>query len=407
MQEVLLQKYAHLLIRVGLDLRPGQKLILEAPVETFAFARMVAETAYREGAGEVIIHYGDIVEAKIKALNHTPEETAALPDWERDSLSHYLEQGACSLTFTSPKPHLMGDLDEEQAYAVETHNNRRRNLIREKVAEGIQYCIAPVPNPDWAKAVFPGLPEVEAVEKMWELFLKFAYVEEDNDPIEAWKQKTAKRSHLEEILNGFHLDRVRMKSSNGTDIEFGFHPDMVFGFGAGDNVPTYSANIPTEEICTSPDRRRTNGRVVASRPLLAGGKVINHFELTFRDGKVVDCKAEVGEELLKRLIATDEGSAYLGEVAFVPYHSPISQSGLVFHDILIDENASCHLALGRGFAGTVGAHPTDKSGWAEKGLNDSQVHIDFMVGMPDTQITAYTRDGREVVIMKDGDYVIG
>lgn len=406
MQKEMLCKYAHLLVRVGLDLRPSQKLIIEAPVDTHAFAQLVADTAYCEGAGEVVVHYTDIVYEKTRALFHSVEQTAALPDWERDSLEHYLGQGACSLTLTSPKPQLMEDLDEERAYAIEAHHNARRNLIRRHVNEdGVQYCIAPVPNRDWAQAIIPCLSPESAEEVMWELFMQFAHIDNDNDPVAIWREKTVCRDRMERILNGLNLDRIRMRSDNGTDIVIGFHPDFRFGFG--DEAPTYSCNIPTEEICTSPDKWRADGRVVSSRPLLLGGKSVENFELIFHKGKVVDCKAETGESLLKKVIATDAGSAYLGEVAFVPHNSPISQCGLVFRDILIDENASCHLALGRGFPGTVGADPRGRHEWEEKHLNDSSIHIDFMVGMPDTEVTGYTRDGREVAIMQSGDFVIG
>lgn len=409
MKQALIEKYAYLLVRVGLDVQPGQKVIIECPVEAHEFARLVTKVAYQEKAGEVIVHYTDAVLNKVNALNRSIEDTARVEKWQQESLSHYLEQGACSLLLRSNNPHLMDDLDGDRAHAIQTHINDKRNIIRAKIASaGIQWCIATVPTLAWAKTVMPEVSDEQAVDKMWELLLKLCYIDEENDPVEVWKNKRIEKGLLQEKLTNLNLDRIHMTSSNGTDIEFGFHEDCSFGgrYVEKTDRPNYNANIPTEEICTTPDKYRTNGKVVSTRPLVIGGKIIDKFEVTFKDGRAIDCKAEVGEDLLRATIETDEGSHYLGEVAFVPYHSPISLSGYVYYDTLIDENASCHIALGRGFPHSVKASPVDKSTWEAKHCNDSIIHIDFMVGAPDTNIMGYTRDGKEVVIFKDGDFAL-
>lgn len=409
MKKELLEKYAHLLIRVGLDVQPGQKVIIEAPVETYEFARMVSAAAYREQAGEVVVHYTDSSLAKQHAQNRDPKDVAYVEEWEKLSLSRYLDEGACSLLFTSPNPHLMDDLDGLQAHAIQTHTNDKRNIIRSKIAsDGIQWCIAAVPNKAWAKAVMPDVPEEKVLDLFWEQILKLVYVDEEHDPIETWQQNRLRKGELQQKLTDLHLDHLHMTSSNGTDITIGLHEDCSFGkrYVKPKDRPDNVCNIPTEEICTTPDKWRTNGTVVSSRPLLVGGKIIDDFTVTFKGGRVVDCHAKVGESLLKATIETDEGAHYLGEVAFVPYHSPISLSGYIYYDTLIDENASCHLALGRGFPGAVGADATDKDSWAEKHVNDSAIHIDFMVGTNDTQIIGYTKEGKEVVIFKDGDFAL-
>lgn len=409
MKRELLEKYAHLLVRVGLDVKPGQKVIIESPVEAYEFARMVTEAAYKENAGEVVVHYTDSTITKIHSLNRDPKDVAFVEIWERESLSHYLNEGACSLLFASPNPHLMDDLSDERAHAIQTHTNDKRNIIRSKIAsDGIQWCIAAVPTQIWAEAVMPEEPKETVLDKFWQLILDFAFITEDNDPVEAWTKKKIEKGEISQKLTDYHFDRLRMTSSNGTDIEFGLHEDATFGkrYVKPTDRPDYVANIPTVEICTSPDKWRTNGKVVSTKPLLLGGKIVDNFEITFKDGKAIDCKAEVGEELLRKTIEADENSGYLGEVAFVPYHSPISLSGYVFYNTLIDENASCHLALGRGFPGCVGAHPVDKSTWEAKHLNDSSIHVDFMVGAKDTSIIGYTKDGKEVVIFRDGDYAV-
>ncbi len=409
MKKELLEKYAHLLVKVGLDVQPNQKVIIEAPVETYDFARLVCDAAYKIGAGEVVVHYTDSTVDKTHALNRTPKEVAYVKEWEQQSLAHYLNEGACSLLFTSPNPHLMDDLSEERAHALQTHTNDKRNIIRRKIAsDGIQWCIAAVPNQAWAEAVMPDEPKETVLDKFWELVLKLVYVSEDNDPVEAWTTRRIEKGEISQKLTDLHLDKIHMTSSNGTDIWFGLHEDAHFGYRyvKPTDRPDYVANIPTEEISTTPDKWRTNGRVVSTRPLLIGGKIINNFEVTFKDGRAIDCKAETGEELLRKTIETDEGSHYLGELALVPYHSPISLSGLVYYNTLIDENASCHLAIGRGFPSCVNANPVDKKEWEEKHINDSVIHVDFMVGAKDTSIIGYTKDGEEHVIFKDGDFAL-
>lgn len=313
------------------------------------------------------------------------------------------------MLFKSPNPHLMDDLTGEQAHAIQTHTNDKRNIIRSKIAtDGIQWCIAAVPSQAWAEAVIPDEPKETVLDKFWEQILKLVYVDEEHDPVAVWQQQRIRKGELQQKLTDLHLNRIHMTSSNGTDIEFGFHEDVSFGhrYVKPTDRPDNVCNIPTEEICTTPDKWRTNGKVVSTKPLLIGGKIIDQFEVTFKDGRAIDCKAKVGEELLKATIDTDEGSHYLGEVAFVPYHSPISLSGYVYYETLIDENASCHIALGRGFPHAVGAHPIDKASWEEKHVNDSVIHIDFMIGAKDTKIVGYTKDGQAVNIFENGDFAL-
>ncbi len=409
MKQELLKKYAQVLVTVGLDVQPGQKVIIEAPVETYDFARIVCEAAYEKQASEVIVHYTDSTIAKTGAAYRNEDDIARVEQWEKESLAHYLNEGACSLLFTSPNPHLMDDLADHKAHAMQTHTNDKRNVIRAKIAsDGIQWCIAAVPNQAWAEAVMPDVPKDQVLERFWEQILKLVYVDEEHDPIATWQERRVERGLLQEKLTNLKLDHIHMTSSNGTDLTIGFHPDATFGkrYEKPSDRPDYVPNIPTEEICTTPDKYRVDGTVVATRPLLVGGKIIDQFSVTFEKGRAVKWQARTGQDLLTSTIETDEGSHYLGEIAFVPYHSPISLSGLVYYDTLIDENASCHIALGRGFPNAVQASATDKKEWEEKHINDSVIHIDFMIGAPDTQITGYTRDDQEVVIFKDGDFAL-
>lgn len=407
MNEKLMKKYATLLVKTGVNIQMGQTLIIESPIDCHDFARILTQTAFECGAGDVICHYVDPVYQKIRA-NYLPEEKISYVEkWQKESLDRYLKDGACSLLLTSPDPYLMQDMSESKAGALQTFTNDLRNVIRSRIAtDHVQWCIAAVPNQKWAEAIMPNEDPSCVLDKFWNLLFKLVYVDENSDPVENWKEKAKRRALITKQLDDFDLDHIHMTAGNGTDITFGFHPDYSWGSRRQEDPKAikYAPNIPTEEVCTSPDKYRTNGVVYSTKPLMIGGKIVNDFKVEFKDGKVVDVEAKEGEELLKGIIATDEGSCYLGEVAFVPYHSPISESGLIYFNTLIDENASCHIALGKGFPGTVDITSQDPKDWEAKHLNFSKIHIDFMIGAKDTKIIGYKKDGSEVMIFENGDF---
>lgn len=407
MNEKLMKKYATLLVKTGVNIQMGQTLIIESPIDCHDFARILTQTAFECGAGDVICHYVDPVYQKIRA-NYLPEEKISYVEkWQKESLDRYLKDGACSLLLTSPDPYLMQDMSESKAGALQTFTNDLRNVIRSRIAtDHVQWCIAAVPNQKWAEAIMPNEDPSCVLDKFWDLLFKLVYVDENSDPVENWKEKAKRRALITKQLDDFDLDHIHMTAGNGTDITFGFHPDYSWGSRRQEDPKAikYAPNIPTEEVCTSPDKYRTNGVVYSTKPLMIGGKIVNDFKVEFKDGKVVNVEAKEGEELLKGIIATDEGSCYLGEVAFVPYHSPISESGLIYFNTLIDENASCHIALGKGFPGTVDITSQDPKDWEAKHLNFSKIHIDFMIGAKDTKIIGYKKDGSEVMIFENGDF---
>lgn len=404
----LMEKYADLLVRTGVNLQQGQIMLIESPIQCVEFARMVSKKAFEVGASDVICHYIDPVYQKIRATYLNNDKISEVKDWQKESLDVYLKQGACSLMLTSPEPYLMQDMEQSKAGALQTFTNDLRNVIRHRIAsDHVQWCIAAVPNQKWAEAIMPNEDKECVLDKFWELLFKLAYVDEKSDANENWHQNSLKRARLTQKLDDFNLDSIHMTSSNGTDIVFGFHKDYSWGSKKDDpNKIKYSPNIPTEEVCTSPDKYRTNGIVYSTKPLMLGGKIVDDFSIRFKDGKVVEVCAKEGEDLLKGIVDTDEGSCYLGEVALVPYHSPISESGLVYFNTLIDENASCHIALGKAFPNTVGVTSQDPLEWEAKQLNYSSIHIDFMIGHKDTKIVGYTKEGKEVNIFENGDFVI-
>jgi aminopeptidase len=278
--------------------------------------------------------------------------------------------------------------------------------IRDGMEEKYQWCIAAVPGEKWAKKLFPELPKGRAVEKLWEEILTASRA--DKDPIAAWKAHNENLRSRCDHLNSLGLAELVYRAGNGTDLRVGLIPDSHFLAGAettlGTNV-VYNPNIPSEEVFISPMAGKAEGIVYSSRPLSARGLLIENFSIRFENGKAVEARAEKNEEALRTVIAMDEGAAMLGECALVPYDSPISRSGLMFYNTLFDENASCHLALGRGFANCInGFSDLTLEECREKGINDSIVHEDFMIGTFDLSVTGITGSGSRVEIFRDGNW---
>ena len=278
--------------------------------------------------------------------------------------------------------------------------------FRDRMDNKYQWCIAAVPGKAWAKKVFPGERTSVAVEKLWEAILSTSRV--DEDPIAAWDKHNADLAARCKYLNGLGIKELRYKSENGTDFRVGLLPDAIFMAGGEETLGRgvyFNPNIPTEEVFTSPRRGDADGIVYSTKPLSYGGQLIDEFWIRFEGGRTVDCGAKKNEAMLRELIAMDEGAAYLGECALVPFSSPINKTGLLFYNTLFDENAVCHLALGRGFTNVLVDYDkyTEKEAH-EKGINDSVVHEDFMIGSADLSIVAVCADGKEIQIFRDGEW---
>ena len=394
------EKYAQLLLGSGVNLQKDEYLIIEAPIETADFVRELSKAAFEKGAKDVIVYYSDPYFDLIR-LNYADEQLISeVKDYEKESLQYYLDKGAISILIESAYPFLYKDCKQSKNAALQTHTNDKRNVIRAMIASsGTKWLIASYPNKLWAKTLFPELPEEEAFDALCELLYDICRIDTQNDPNENWAK------HLEEIakygnkLDEIGIDHLIFKNSIGTDLTIGLTEEARFGHG--DTPRTTCANIPTEEVCTTPDKYRVNGKVVASKPLEVGGAIIENFGFTFKDGKVTDFYAEKNQDVLASLVNADEGSCYLGEVALVGYSTPISLSNKVFYTTLLDENASCHLALGKGFY-----RGTDREEWEKAHANFSKIHIDFMFGTKDMDIIAVDREGKQHQIFKNGDFVI-
>lgn len=396
------RKYAYTLVRVGLNVQKGQTVLVEANIAGYEFIPVFAEECYKLGAGNVVVHYLDLPTMKIHAQYRPDEEVRKVENWEAEMHQKYLDEGACYVRLESEDPALMEDISEKHSNAIFAHVDAVRNIMRKASREKhCQWLIAMIPTRRWAEYILDKTG-TEAEEALWDILFKLCYINEENDVVATWEEKGKLKAERGRKVDELHLTKLHYTASNGTDLTVGLTPWSKFSFGdrkmPADYVP-FRANIPSEEICTSPDKFVTEGVVYASRPLVLGGKKIENFGFRFEKGKVVEVLATEGKEMLEALIATDENACYLGEAALVEYHSPISMSGIVYFTTLIDENASCHLALGR----CLGKGGPEEEQYR---FNDSTIHVDFMVGTPDMKIVGTTESGEEVVIFENGDFAI-
>ncbi len=400
--EKMKRRYAYTLARVGLNVQKGQTVLVEAAVEGADFTPVFAEECYKLGAGNVVIHYLDNANLKVAAKYRSVEDVRRVEPWEELQCQQYLDEGACYIRLEGVDPALMEGVPEDQANAIFAHIDAVRNIMRKASREKhCQWCIGMIPTKQWADYILKDIPEKERLEKLWEILLKLCYIDEDNDIVATWEEKNRRKREKGDLMDSYGFTSLHYTASNGTDLTVQLTPDSHFGRGNRQMPADYisfNANIPTEEICTTPEKFGTSGVVYATRPLVLGGKSVENFGFRFENGKVTEVIADEGKEMLEALVSMDENAGYLGECALVEYHSPISMSGLVYYTTLIDENASCHLALGRG----LGGKPT-APGYT---FNDSVIHIDFMIGTEDMHITGRTADGREIDVFRNGDFAI-
>lgn len=408
MQKERLKKYAELIVKCGLNVQKGQEVIIRCGLDQPDFVATCVEECYKCGAERVKVEWSYMPVSKIhydyRSLESLSEFTAVeKAEWERK-----VEKLTCLLWLDSDDPDGLNGTDSEK---IAKANQARFPFIkpyRDELENRYQWCIAAVPGKEWAKKIYPDLSDADAVEKLWEDILLCSRV--DDDPIKAWEEHNANLAKRCKFLNDYRFDRLVYKSANGTDFTVGLNPKGIFMGGGeyalGSNI-YYNPNIPSEEVFTTPMRGRVEGKVVSTKPLSYQGKLIENFWVRFEKGKVVEVGAESNEELLKNMVAMDEGAAYLGEVALIAHDSPINNTGILFYNTLFDENASCHLALGRGFTNCLEGFENMTNDECEKaGVNSSMIHVDFMIGSADMSITGITADGKEVPVFRNGNWAI-
>ena len=402
-----LQKYADLALKIGINLQQKQTLVIMSPVETAPFTRMLVETAYKMGAKEVVVHWNDDFCKKMRFLHGDIEIFENMPQWEIDSLMFYAEKNAAFLSIAANDPELLKGIDSKKIAKAQTARNVGLKSYYEKVMTNtIQWNIISVPTSAWAKKVFPNLSEEEAVENLWKAIISSVKADTEN-PVETWHKHLANLKEKMDYLNKKQFKKFVIKNSIGTNLTVQLPNRHLWASGKDITKSgiEFVANIPTEEVFSMPYKYGVDGIVKASKPLNYGGTLIENFSLTFKDGKIIDFSAESGEEALKNLINTDEGAKYLGEIALVPYDSPISNSNILFYNTLFDENASCHLAIGQAYPSCIEEGDTfNKQQMEEAGMNDSLVHVDFMFGTKDLDITGIDSYGREEKIFKNGNW---
>lgn len=404
-----LKEYAALLIRVGLNVQKGQTLVISSPVECAAFARMCAEEAYDIGCREVVMNWHDDVLGRMKFRRAADEVFDTVPLWRRHFFNDYALEGAAYLAISATDPENLKGVDSGRIVRTQQASGiALREFDRLQMCGGFPWCIASIPIPAWAMRVFPGTSVDEAMEKLWDAIFSAVRISGDGQAVAKWEDHIATLAIRKEKLNALNLKSLHYTNSLGTDLVVELPEGHVWE--AGDDVTlsgqTYIANMPTEELFTSPLKTGVNGVVYSALPLVNDGNIIDKFHFVVKDGKIVETHAEVGEESLKAAISVDEGASYFGEVALVPYDSPISNQKILFYNTLFDENAACHIAFGEAYPCLKGGHQMSKDELKKRGLNDSITHVDFMVGTRDLSIIGTTHDGKTIPVFVDGNFAI-
>lgn len=399
--------YADLLVRTGLNLRSGMNLVISCPVECAPFARICAEKAYAAGCREVIMNWSDDALSRLKYLHADDSVFDSVHPWTADFYNKVTEKDCAWLAIHASDPEALSGVPTDRIRRASIASGEALKPFRDRqMMNWYPWCVASIPTVKWAKKVFPNLSDDDAVLKLWELILDCTRVYENGDAKAEWDAHIAKLKARVKTLNDYNFKSLHYKNSLGTDLTIDL-PEHHFWEGGGEKTSVghdFCANMPTEEVFTAPHRDSANGIVYASKPLVVNGDVADGFSFTFENGKIVKVEAERGKELLEAAISVDEGAAYLGEIALVPYDSPISRSGVLFYNTLFDENASCHLAFGEAYPCIRGGAQMTREQQKEAGLNYSIAHDDFMIGTPDLSITGTTHDGREIPVFVNGNF---
>ncbi|MCI8716255.1 MAG: aminopeptidase [Oscillospiraceae bacterium] len=406
--EAKFKEYAKLLVEVGVNIQKGQTLVIGSPVDCAWFARLCARAAYAAGCREVVMRWSDDELTREKYLHAEDSVFDSLPAWQAEFDNGYARQGAAFLHISARDPENLVGVDPDRITRSQRSSGEALREYRElTMSNTVPWCIGSIPIPSWARKVFPGCPEDEAVEKLWEAIFQTVRVDGSGAAVDRWREHLAGLKGHMDRLNGLNLESLHYTNSLGTDLTIRLPEGHIWAAGSSatkSGLP-FIANMPTEEVFTAPLRNGVDGVVCSSMPLVHNGVVIDKIRFQVREGKIVEASAQTGEDALKAAITLDEGASCFGEVALVPYDSPISRQKLLYYNTLFDENASCHLAFGEAYPECLqGGAEMSKEERKARGLNDSITHVDFMVGTADLSVTGKTRDGREVPVFVDGNF---
>lgn len=408
MQQERLNKYAELIVKCGLNVKKGQEVLIRCGLDQPDFVALVVEECYKCGAERVKVEWSYMPIIKLGYNYRSLETLSEVTEVEKAEWQRKVDKKICLLWLDSDDPDGLNGTDSEK---ISKANIARYPIIkpyRDALENKYQWCIAAVPGKEWAHKIYPELSNEDAVEKLWDNILLCSRV--DDDPIKAWAVHNENLDKRCKFLNSYKFDKLEYKSANGTDFVVGLNPKGIFAGGGEYTLESniyFNPNIPSEEVFTSPMKGIAEGKVVATKPLSYQGKLIENFWMRFEKGKVVEVYAERNMDLLEKMISMDEGAPYLGECALIAYDSPINNTNVLYYNTLFDENASCHLALGRGFNNCLEDYEKYTVEECEKmGINNSMIHVDFMIGSYDMSIVGVTKDGKRIQIFKDGNWVI-
>ena len=405
MKKTRLKQYAMLVAKMGANVQKGQDVIIYAELDQPEFVKMVAEACYKLKARSVKVEWAYQPLAKINVKYQSLKTLSTVDEWQIERLKHYVKTIPVRIHILSEDPDGNKGMDQLKLSKANQAVYPITKPFRDQLENKYQWTIVGVPSKPWAKKVFPDLPVAKAVEKLWEAIFYTARVSED--PIQSWKEHNADIQKRCDYLNHLGLVTLHYQSKNGTDFKVGML-DNALWIGGGETSLQgifYNPNMPTEEVFITPKKGVAEGIVYSTKPLSYRGELIDNFSIRFAQGKAVEVHAEKNEELLKQMISMDEGASYLGECALVPFDSPIRNSGITFWNTLYDENAACHLALGMGFSNCVKDYEKySKADFDKMGVNDSMIHVDFMIGSEDLTITGITKDGKKIPIFAQGNW---
>ena len=401
-----IKNYARLIVRTGASVEKGDAVVITAHTEAADFIDLLAEECYLAGAARVEVEWQNDALSRLASRFEEIRDLAVVRGWEEEKLKEREKNPPVRIRILSADPDGMRGADRDKLTRASMAKNAILKPYEDRIRNRYKWCVAAVPSAGWAKKVFPGEHRSTAVEHLWELILRTSRAD-GKDPMSDWVLHNRALHEKCDKINALDLTALEYESANGTKFRIGLIDGAKFIAGRKRTADgkSFNPNIPTEECFTTPRRGDAEGTVVAVKPLAYGGELIENFYLTFSGGKVTGYGAERNGELLGKILSMDEGASYLGECALVPYDSPVNQTGVLFYNTLFDENACCHLALGNGYTNTIAGFETmDRAAFAAMGVNDSSVHVDFMIGAPDLRITGVCRDGKRVPVFENGGW---
>ena len=407
MNKEILEKYAELIVKVGLNLQKGQQLFVAAEMNTAPLVREVTAKAYQNGCPLVTVLWADEMLKKIRHEFAPRDSFEEYPTWIADGMLANAKRGDAYLSITGLDPDLLEGFDSKLiALELKTQATLLKPARKIISGGGVQWTVVCPPTPKWAMKVFPDETAEKAEAKLWDVMEKLCRLDYDN-PISVWREHLANLKKRHQYLTEKQFDLLHFRGP-GTDLKIGMPKNHIWAGGGSktqDGVD-FAPNLPTEEVFSMPHKDKVDGTVHSTKPLNYHGNLIDNFSLTFEKGRVVDFSAEKGEETLRQMLEVDENAKQLGEVAIVPHFSPISESGLIFYNTLYDENAACHLALGSAYPNTIqGGTQMSETELAEAGANDSLIHVDFMIGSDKVDIDGIDTEGNISSIMRGGEWV--